>query len=115
MNINITFANGKTYPARGVCERQLYLQGDTVKWALDFHIKGAFSSDDVSTLLQENNIGTLTLSSEASKDSILLSGYNKVERAIIQYNDLIDPYVEVRLTKNEKTVEVTDDGESGTV
>lgn len=115
MTINITFANGKTYLGRGVSERQLYLQNGAVKWALDFQLLGAFKSDEVSELLQEENIKAITLFSDSAKDSVSLSGYNKVERAVIQYNDLVEPYVEVRLTKYETTAEVTDDGESGIV
>ena len=115
MNIKITFQSGKTLPARGVCERQLYLQNDTVKWALDFHIIGAFSSDEVSAILQAENTQQITLTDESGAKTVSLSGYNKVERAVIQYNDLVEPYVDVRLTKLEKGTEVTDDGESGTV
>lgn len=115
MNIKITFSDGTTCPARGVCERQLYLQNDTVKWALDFQVIGAFSSDEVSAILQAENTQQITLTDGSGAKTVSLFGYNKIERAVICYNDLVEPYVDVRLTKLEKGTEVTDDGESGTV
>lgn len=101
--MKVTFKDGTVKSCNAPTEQKVFKSGTAAGWILLLNLIGEITSDELDTILTENNVSELSFTPDAADENVealTITGYDKISSATIRYaEDINSSRVEIQLTK----------------
>ncbi len=92
------FNDGTTVNCTSPVEQKLYRSGASVGWMCSFRLTDTLTSNDIDTVLTEDNISKIIFVDDGGNELFEIEGYTKLSSVIIRYSES-GAAVEIQLSK----------------
>jgi hypothetical protein len=97
--MQIKFKDGSLYSVKTPVE-QFAVKNGTTLWALGFTFYGEFSSENILSILSDNNISEITIiDDDAPEKETIITGYSSIQNLVIRHTSAQTAMAEVQLVK----------------